>query len=244
MTIVNTHKKTNYFGRDLEAMSFAKNYHQWIIDEFKPYLGKSVAEVGAGNGNFSELLMPHVKNLIAFEPSSNMYPLLKERFVQRTGIQTINSTFADKCSAFEGHLDTIVYVNVLEHIENDEQELATIYKTLKPGGYALIFVPALSFLYSDFDKNLGHFRRYHKKELINLVQHIGFKVKTAKYFDLAGIIPWYIVFVLLKRSMTGEQISIYDKLVVPIIKKIEGAMTPPIGKNLLLIILCLEYFDY
>jgi SAM-dependent methyltransferase len=236
MKIMPLNNKPTYLGRDLEAMSFAKNYHKWLIDEFKPYFGQSVAEVGAGTGNFSELLMQHIKHLVAFEPSETMYPLLKERFSENPGVKTINSIFASECSKFEGCLDSIIYINVLEHIENDKQELSCVYKTLRHGGHALIFVPALSFLYSDHDKNMGHFRRYHKKDLVKLVQHIGFNIRKAKYFDLAGIIPWYIAFVLLKKSVTGGKVSLYDKLAVPLMQKVERFITPPVGKNLLLVI--------
>ena len=225
-----------YFGSDLEAMFFATNYYRWIIDEFKPYIGQSVAEVGAGTGNFSELLMDYIERLVAFEPSENMYPILKERFAKNPKVKTINNTFYSECSKFEGCFDSIVYVNVLEHIENDEQELSNVYKTLRHGGHALIFVPALSFLYCDLDKNLGHFRRYHKKDLANLVQHIGFNIRKVKYFDLAGIIPWYISFVLLKRSLTRGKVSLYDKAIVPLLQKVERIITPPVGKNLLLVI--------
>ena len=229
-------KGHKYFGRDLEAMSFARNYHKWIIDEFKPFFGQSLAEVGAGTGNFSELLIEHIKHLVAFEPSKNMYPLLKDRFSKNPRVQTINSTFSSECSKFKGCFDSIIYVNVLEHIENDEQELYYVYKTLKHGGHALIFVPALSFLYSDLDKKLGHFRRYYKKDLVKLVQHIGFNIRKAKYFDLAGIIPWYIVFVFLKKPITGGKVSLYDKLMVPLTQKLEWFVTPPVGKNLLIVI--------
>ena len=228
-------KKPTYFGRDLEAMSFAQNYHKWVIDELKPYFGQYVAEVGAGNGNFSELLMEHIEHLVTFEPSENMYPLLKERFSKNPRVETINSTFGSECSKFEGCLDTILYINVLEHIEDDGQELSYVYKTLKHGGHALLFVPALSFLFSDLDNDLGHFRRYHKKDFVKLVQHIGFNIRKAKYFDLAGIIPWYIAFVLVKRPITGGKVTLYDKLVVPLIQKIERYITPPVGKNLLLV---------
>lgn len=236
MKMTNVNKNPKYFGRDLEAMAFATNYHKWIIDEFKPYLGQSVAEVGAGIGNFSELLVEHTKHLVAFEPSENMYPLLKERFDKDDRVETINSMFGSECSKFEGHLDTIIYVNVLEHIENDAQELSCVYKILRHGGHALVFVPALSYLYSAFDKKLGHCRRYHKKDLVTLAEHAGFNIRKVNYFDLAGVMTWYVAFVLLKAQLTGGKVSLYDKLVVPFMKKAESFVAPPVGKNLLLVI--------
>lgn len=234
--MININKKPKYFGRDLEAMSFAKNYHKWIIDDFKPYLGRTVAEVGAGTGNFSELMIEHIKYLVAFEPSTNMYLILKDRFSKNPRVETLNCTFSSEYSRFIGCFDSIIYVNVLEHIEKDEIELSYVYKTLRQGGHALIFVPALSFLYSDFDKNIGHFRRYCKKDFVKLIRHIGFNIIKAKYFDFAGIVPWYIVFVLLKRSISVGKVSLYDKLVVPLMQRVERFIAPPVGKNLLLVI--------
>ena len=230
--------KPKYFGRDLEAMSFAGNYYKWIIEEFKPYIGENVAEIGAGTGNFSRLLIDlPIKSLIAFEPSTNMYPLLKKKLAAANDIEvkTINQFFGNKYQDYHKSFDSVIYVNVLEHIKDDAKELLYVYDTLKKGGYALIFVPALSWLYSDLDKELGHFRRYQKPSLIKVVQDAGFNIIKVKYFDFVGIIPWYVAFVLLKQQIGRGKVSVYDRWVVPVVKKIEDLITPPIGKNLLLI---------
>jgi len=131
--------------------------------------------------------------------------------------------------------DTVVYINVLEHIENDGAELATAYAAMKPGGHLILFVPALDWLYSDHDREIGHFRRYTKRGLASLVEEAGFTVVTAKYFDVAGIIPWYLNFVLLRNSIGAKSVAIYDNVVVPLMRRVESAIPPPIGKNVLLI---------
>lgn len=229
-------EEPKYFGRDLEAMSFAENYHKWIIDEFKPYFGAKVAEVGAGTGNFSKLLIDsQIRRLVTFEPSKNMYPLIQKRLAEYNKVKTINQFFGNEYQNYEKSFDSIVYVNVLEHIKDDKKEVSYVYQALRKGGHILIFAPALSLLYTDFDRKLGHFRRYKKQSLIKLIQGAGFSVIKAKYFDFVGIIPWYVVFVLLKQSLTGGNVSMYDRLVVPVMRKIEGIIAPPIGKNLLLI---------
>lgn len=224
-----------YVGRDLEAMTFARNYHKWIVDELRPYLGEKVAEVGAGSGNFSELLMAEVTRLVAFEPSENMSRLLKNRFTEDSRVEVINATFGSECARFEGRLDTIIYVNVLEHIEDDEQELTDVYRTLAHGGHGLFFVPALPFLYSPLDKSIGHFRRYRKEDLLKLAQRVGFNVREARHFDFSGIVPWYIAFVLVKRPQTSRKVFLYDRLAVPLVRRLERLVRPPIGKNLLLV---------
>ena len=225
----------NYFGRDLKAMSFAINYHRWIIKNFKPYLGEKIAEIGAGSGNFSVLILEEQKQLVAFEPSENMYPILNERLKAEKRAEIVKGFFGDNYSKFKNSFDSVMYVNVLEHIEDDEKEFSHMYDSLKPGGHALIYVPALSFLFSDFDRNLGHFRRYDKKGLMKIAKRAGFEISLAKYFDLPGILPWFVAFVLLKGTIESFQVSLYDRLVIPAVRAIESRFAPPIGKNLLLV---------
>lgn len=233
---VTVDRPKDYFGKDLEAMSFALNYHRWIADEFAPYIGPCVAEVGAGTGNFTEFVLRRgAKKLVAFEPSANMYPLLKEKYISDGRVEVRNSLFGDSSDDFFGTFDSVLYVNVLEHIELDAEELCVAYRTLKIGGQLLVFVPALQWLYSELDRKLGHFRRYGKKHLSDVVTGAGFEITCVKYFDLAGIIPWYIGFVLMKKTMTGGNVSAYDRFIVPPMRFLEERVAPPIGKNILLV---------
>lgn len=226
--------KPNYPGKELEALSVAVNYHRWILAEFEPYLGKTVAEVGAGIGSVSKLILEKgIKRLLAFEPSSNMYPFLAENLKQERRAEAINDFFGPRY-AQEG-LDSVIYINVLEHIEDDRAEMRSASEALKHGGHLLVFVPALAWLYSEFDKQIGHYRRYEKTGLVRLVSDAGLTVVRAKYFDLAGIIPWYVNFVLLRNSIGSRSVSLYDTLVVPTMKRIESVVPPPAGKNVLLI---------
>jgi len=226
-----------YFGRDLEAMSFAINYHKWIIAEFQPYLRGTVAEVGAGTGNFSELMIQNafIQSLLAVEPSANMFPHLKKCLSKYQHVKVLNNFFGEISNEYKNHFDSIVYVNVLEHIEDDQEELNHIHNALKQGNHLLLFVPALPWLYSEFDKKIGHFRRYRKNELITKVQSAGFRVVKVRYFDMVGILPWFLFFVLLNKTLVGSNVTLYDQWVVPIMHRFEGWITPPIGKNLLLI---------
>ena len=228
--------ESEYFGRDLEAMSFALNYHKWILAEAGPFLGKEVAEVGAGSGNFSELLLDYVDSIIGFEPSENMFPLLKSCFENNPRVRVEQAFFGNRVEVYENYFDSLVYVNVLEHIEDDKAEMAYMFRSLKPGGHALVFVPACPFLYGSIDKDLGHFRRYRKSGLLSLAAQQGFEVSHARYFDIAGMLPWYVSFVMLNGSLTPGKVKLYDRFVVPIMRRIESLVRPPIGKNLLVIL--------
>jgi SAM-dependent methyltransferase len=231
-----TPENNAYYGSDLEAMLFAKNYGGWIFDSLKPYLGDTVAEVGAGSGNFSDLIIQSkVRQLYAFEPSNNMYPLLQKRIGHHANVEIFNSNFTEKHESLIGHLDSIIYINVLEHISNDDNELLMARNALQDGGYIFIFVPALSWLYSQYDAKIGHYRRYHKSQLKNKIEAAKLDIIDIRYFDIAGVIPWYINFVLLKKDMSKNGVQLYDKFIVPISRNFEQIVKPPIGKNILLI---------
>ena len=228
---------TEYPGKDLEAMSFARNYHKWIIDMFKPFLRGTVAEVGAGSGNFSKLLLERLPEiqLTAFEPSINMFKRLRTSLDNESRLQAVNAFFGDSIQQHMETFDAVLYVNVLEHIENDLEELRTVKSSLKHGGHVCIFSPALPFLYSELDASIGHFRRYTKHRLADLVGTAGLKITYIKYMDIAGILPWYLIFVLMKRKITGAKVSLYDTIIVPPMRIIERAFPIPIGKNLILV---------
>ncbi len=223
-----------YFGKDLEAMSFARNYHQWILEELRPFLGSNVAEVGAGVGSFSELLLgAALTRLTAFEPSQNMFPALAARLEADPRATAINDFFGPAHAG--ANFDSLVYVNVLEHVEHDVAELEQARAALAPDGHVLIFVPALPWLYSELDRQVGHFRRYTRKSLLAVTEAAGFRCVQARWFDIAGILPWYVNFTLLRNPIGAGSVSAYDRFVVPPMRRLERLLPPPIGKNLLLV---------
>lgn len=233
--------KVEYVGKDLEAMDFALNYHLWILDLIKPYLGNHLVEVGAGTGSFSELLLKlNPETLTLIEPSE-MFSKLKNKvnnLKSKTNISCFQNIFTDVADTLKQKQkpDTIVYINVLEHIENDLKELLKVFETLEKKGKICIFVPANQFLYSDFDKYIGHFRRYKKSELEEKCKAAGFEILLSKNFDFIGILPWWMKYRLLKsKSMESNSVQIYDRLVVPFAKTFENIISPPIGKNLLIV---------
>jgi len=230
----------DYSGGDLEAMMLAAKYYRWIHDTVKPYIGKNVVEVGAGVGSFSKLIMestPDTMTLI--EPAKSMHDKLATNITttKKTKVVTHN----DYLSALEAKFkkdkpDTFVYINVFEHIEDDEAELARIARLVKKGGHVIIFVPALQALYSDFDKSIGHYRRYSKKSLAELCAKVGLEPVKTRYMDMPGMLPWWISFVLLKRTtLVPFLVNTYDNLCVPVIRLIENTIEAPVGKNVLLV---------
>lgn len=226
-----------YEGRDLEAMSNAPNYHNWILDKFAPYIGNHLTEVGAGTGTFSTVVLDRfTKPMTLIEPSKDMIHLLREKIEHhplKSQVELIHN-FTTSLKQIP-KTDTFFYVNVLEHIEDDLNELKWMYSNLESGGHICIFSPALPFLYGSHDKQVGHFRRYTRTDLKNKVEAAGFTLNKAIYFDFLGVPLWWINFVLLKMTMKPGAIEIYDKWVVPILRTFEPHSILPFGKNLLLV---------
>ncbi|MBK8809902.1 MAG: class I SAM-dependent methyltransferase [Acidobacteria bacterium] len=230
-----------YVGKDLEAMSFAVNYHKWILDEFRPFLGKRLVEVGAGTGSFSELLLAEKPESIAIVEPSEMFVFLEQNVRQietDAQIDLHRAIFAGVSQKIaEQKPDSILYINVLEHIEDDRGELEMIGETLVPGGRCFIFVPALMSLYGEFDRKIGHFRRYSKAEIEEKCTAAGFRILVSKYFDFAGILPWWVKYKLLKSdSLESGAVTLYDKIAIPFVRAFEKFVRVPTGKNLLLVV--------
>ena len=174
-------------------------------------------------------------SLTSLEPSKSQFALLNSVFSSSSSLKFINSDLRQQADKWHENFDTITYINVLEHIEDDQLELTEIFKCLKAKGYLLLYVPALSALYSSFDKKVGHYRRYHKKQLKNLLEKAGFNIINCKYMDMAGVVPWYVAFVLLEREFTPGKVSVFDRIAIPITRLVESLFPAPFGKNLLLV---------
>ena len=234
MSSFSSYDKFVYKGTDLEAMSFAQNYHNWIYELISAHLGKSIAEIGSGVGNFTKFLLREKDVKIdAYEPCSKMHN--KNMYALHKQVNCINDNFERKSSTRLNFYDSIVFINVLEHIEDDISALKTSHRILNSKGKIVIFVPALKFLYSKFDHSIGHFRRYSKSELLSITEKSGFKVLNCKYFDSFGIIPWFFFMKVLNATLNHKNTLYYDRLVVPWLKILEKYISPPLGKNLLLV---------
>ena len=223
-----------YTGYDLDVMSVAENYNQWILDCFKSYISDNVVEVGAGQGTMSRLLAKHCKNLVAIEPDKNNCLIIcdKMKSIQHA---EIFCGFLSDFSKNEHPVNSLMYINVLEHIEDEVAELTVAKQLLSAcNGSLLIFVPALQALYGAIDRQVGHYRRYSKKYLVDLLENkLNMKIVKIKYFDIAGVIPWYILSRVLK--LTGQNpktVKLYDKLIVPVMRRLEKYLPIPVGKNI------------
>ncbi|MBM3564785.1 MAG: class I SAM-dependent methyltransferase, partial [Alphaproteobacteria bacterium] len=183
----------HYEGRDLEALSGMSHYYDWIVEYFSPHLRGAVIEYGPGSGIISARLRPLAKSLELVEPSPNLAAMLREKFAADAAVSIREQALESHIAALaDGSRDCAVLVNVLEHLEDDRAALAHLFRVLRPGGTLLLFVPALPFLFSRLDAFYGHYRRYRRDALADLVRGAGFEVSLARYMDLIGVLPWWL----------------------------------------------------
>jgi SAM-dependent methyltransferase len=225
-----------YSGRELEAMERARNYYRWILREFRPYLGKHVVEVGAGIGTVSTFLLREaIEQLTLLEPARNLFPLLHRRFADQRRVRLVRGSLEDAAAELRLRpADSVLLVNVLEHLPDDGDALRLAFSVLRPGGYLLLFVPALPQLYGSLDQAFGHVRRYTRAELARKVRGAGFSIVTLKYWNLVGALMWILLAKVLGRRSIGRiSVVLYDRLVVPWLFPLEHRAEPPLGQSLL-----------
>jgi SAM-dependent methyltransferase len=230
----------SYAGKDLEVLAQRCNYYAWIMSWFGPYVRGRVLEYGAGIGTFSQYLRPLAQSLVLIEPSANLHTELHAKFPDDPFVEIGEMMLEEHVSRLHsGAFDTVVLVNVLEHIKDDRMALSELSRVIAPGGCILIFVPALQFLMSNLDTLLGHHRRYHRMELHEKLEATGVEVVICRYFDFPGVVPWFILYTLLGHSsFSPALVRLYDRAIVPLARRTEALVAPPLGKNLIAIGRC------
>jgi SAM-dependent methyltransferase len=231
-----------HFGaaQDLERLGTARHFFDWVLDEFHPYLRGRVLEVGAGLGTITRRLVARYPDLsvVALEPADNLYMGLAAFAALEPRLTAHRQTLAEHPFGADERFDAVVYLNVLEHIEDDARELRLAADALRPGGALLVFGPALQWLYSELDYKAGHYRRYSLSRLRRLVPAAGLEVVSIRYFDALGVLPYYLAYRLLRRDdISGSTLWGYDRVVVPLSRMLQRRLLPrpPLGKNVILI---------
>ncbi|MFL5488186.1 MAG: class I SAM-dependent methyltransferase [Gemmatimonadaceae bacterium] len=226
----------SYSGTELDAVAEATNYYRWIIDSFAGALGKRIVEAGAGIGTVSELLLERAspREMLLIEPAENNIPTLHRKFDSDSRVRIHHGYLEDIGQSVSA--DTVIAVNVLEHVERDAEFLRAAHTTLGPGGGLLLLVPAVPALYGSLDKAFDHYRRYTRSALEGQLLAAGFEIETLHYLNLLGVAAWFAAGRILHRTTLGRrQVRFYDRFVIPWLRAIESWVHPPIGQSLLAI---------
>jgi glycosyltransferase involved in cell wall biosynthesis len=200
----------------LDALSHAPRFNRWMADTLRPYCGRRVLEIGAGIGNLTRQLASRREIYIATDIEPESLARLRARLQHRLNLETrlCDLTRDSDFDDLEGAVDTVVCLNVVEHIADDAQALRNIHRSLMPGGRALILVPEGPSVYGRLDVVLGHFRRYTEAQLVQRMKEAGFQVERVLRFNRISRPGWWLTGKVLKRSTINPyQIAVFDRLV-------------------------------
>ena len=227
-----------YSGHEnLRTMAESHNFNNWMYNEIFPGLKGDILEVGSGLGVFSEKIINDFPNskISLSEISSSYINDLREKFHQKNvSIYRLDLNSKDDFEkiGFE-KFDSIFALNVLEHVEKDSFALKQLYKMLKPDGNLIILVPCHKFLYNVIDRQVGHFRRYTKKELKLKITSSNFKILKIFYFNILGIPGWYINGNILHNPTVNNSATKLFNRIVPVERIIEKIMNKSVGLSLI-----------
>jgi ubiquinone/menaquinone biosynthesis C-methylase UbiE len=225
------------------SLAAASNYHAWLFEQVRPFLGRKLLEVGGGSGNLTRHLARHAP-VTTLDISPEALSTLDERLGPDAQCTTLVGDIGDSALAARLALqrfDTVVSSNVLEHIRDDRAAVANMRIVLEARrGTAAVIVPAHQALFGSLDTAAGHHRRYSRRQLESLFEGCGFRVRHAYYLNALGAIAWYVNGSVLKTvdlnaGSVNAQALVFDRYVVPVLRRVERLVQPPFGQSLVLV---------
>jgi protein-L-isoaspartate O-methyltransferase len=224
----------HYIGSELDLFAAATNWKAYWSQRIDSYLSGDVLEVGAGIGSNTGMLSTRASGKwVCLEPDPNLAAQLSDHLKEMNGQVKFESACGTLQTLKENEtFDTILYVDVLEHIENDATELRAASARLRPGGRVVVLSPAHQWLFTKFDSAIGHFRRYSRSSL-RKVSPPNLKLETIFYLDACGIIASATNRLFLRQSMpTPAQIGIWDKWIVSASRVVDPILMYSLGKSI------------
>lgn len=218
--------------RALDGDDDRRNYHDYQHRLIAPYCGRSVLEIGAGTGALSARFDDRDRRIVTdVDPEAVEH--LRRRFEGQPDVLVRPFDLAAG-AVLDEPVDTAIAVNVLEHIDDDAAALAALARSVRPGGTMVIFVPGYDQLYGDFDRKVGHVRRYTPGRLRSAVERAGLSALRCRPVNMLGGIAWWAA---VRKGGTGsprpQMVRFYDRTVVPATRVLEAVVTPPFGQSIL-----------
>ena len=219
----------------LVRMSRLEPYNRWLVSRFDGAVGRRVLEIGAGFGNITRHLRGR-ELLVASDLDPVALEHLKGTFRDDPSVRIASYRFpldpAERDEIRRLRIDSVVCLNVLEHIEDDRRTLADMYEVLEPGGRLVLLVPAFQSLFGTLDVHLHHFRRYEKAELESKIREAGFAIEDLRFVNRPGIFGWWLNGKLLRRRVLPRSQLLAFKLMMPMLER-EKENPPTAGLSLI-----------
>lgn len=212
----------------LESMTSARGFNRWMFSRFRPWIGDRVLDAGCGIGSLTELMLDR-RQLVAIDADPAYVQRLSTRFGHLENLAVRQVDLADQqalAALADYRFDTVVSSNVLEHIERDQQVAASLAGLLEPGGRMVVLVPGMPSLFSDLDRELGHYRRYRPQDLRALLENAGLEVSHEEQFNRFGLLGWFFNKATGRTSVAPWQMRIYS-LFLPLAKLMDALQLGP-----------------
>jgi 2-polyprenyl-3-methyl-5-hydroxy-6-metoxy-1,4-benzoquinol methylase len=230
--------ETDYRIRDQQRMQRAHNYFEWQARLACPPLGQRVMEIGCGIGTFTRHLLDR-ECVVGIDVDAECVAQLERNLGTPPNLTARHMDILDDAAVNlrEHRIDSVVCLNVLEHVSDDHRALRQMAALLPARGRVVLIVPAFGALYGPIDSKLGHYRRYSKASLRALAAATNFRVTQLRYMNLIGFFGWWFnARVLKKEEQSDAQIAAFDKIVVPVISRVERLLPPPLGQSLFVVL--------
>ena len=222
----------------LETFSGAPAINRWLYKKIMGGIQGRVLEIGSGIGNISGMLLNDFSSVTLSDLRPEYCRILEEKYSDHphlAGIYTLDLALPDFKTGHAqllGKFDTVIALNVIEHIADDLMAINNAKALLRDKGKLIILVPAFPVLYNSLDRELGHYRRYKKNELVKLLETAGLKTLRCLYFNAAAIMGWWISGHLLReKSISTAKLRFYN-LMVPLFKVVDTVVSPFFGISL------------
>jgi glycosyltransferase involved in cell wall biosynthesis len=206
----------------LRVMSHAGRYNLFLYEQMRPYLGREVIEVGAGVGNVSRMLLDRDR-LVLTDSDPTYFRQLQRTYhdwgyVKVTNLDLVKPEANPEAAGFWGTFDSAVCFQVLQHVDDDVAALRTIHRLLKPGGRALLVVPAHQWLYGSLDAEMSHHRRYDARDVRRKLSEAGFEIESLRFLNPVAVPGWWLGSRVLRSNLISDfQLAVFD-MFMPLVR--------------------------
>ena len=233
----------NELSNNLSKWKYVNRYSDWMYHAYSDYIGKHIFDVGAGIGRMVSYYLPQEEKVVATDIFQKQVDYMNEVFSEFSAFSARKiDILKDDLIGYYNSFDTVLCINVLEHLKDDELAMVRMYELLCKNGYLIIMVPAFQKLFCQMDTNVSHYRRYDGGVLKKMAQKHKYNVVHNGYFNVLGIIPYYLKGKIKKNTSESfsSDLNVYSgkiyNIAASILEPIEKIFPPHFGLSELIVI--------